>query len=145
MLIDDLRNNIKISLKEKIETKNSINYSVYKNILDKAQKDAKENKCDVIADEYIIRAARKELKQLEDTLSYITNESDPKRFSELTESIAVVNNFLPKSISNQVIAEYLLDSHIEKNMGICMKSLKLKFEALLDSKVASEVVKEYIK
>ena len=45
MLIDDLRNNIKISLKEKIETRNSINYSVYKNILDKAQKDAKENKC----------------------------------------------------------------------------------------------------
>lgn len=65
MLIDDLRNNIKISLKEKIKTRNSINYSVYKNILDKAQKDAKENKCDVIADEYIIRAARKELKQNE--------------------------------------------------------------------------------
>ena len=141
MLIDDLRNNIKISLKEKIETRNSINYSVYKNILDKAQKDAKENKCDVIADEYIIRAARKELKQLEDTLSYITNESDPKRFSELTESIAVVNNFLPKSVSKQEIAEYLLDSHIEKNM----KSLKLKFGALLDNKIASEVVKEYIK
>ena len=44
MLIDDLRNNIKISLKEKIKTRNSINYSVYKNILDKAQKDAKENR-----------------------------------------------------------------------------------------------------
>ena len=27
MLIDDLRNNTKISLKEKIETKNSIHYS----------------------------------------------------------------------------------------------------------------------
>ena len=38
MLIDDLRNNIKIALREKIETKNGINYSVYKNILDKAQK-----------------------------------------------------------------------------------------------------------
>lgn len=145
MLIDDLRNNIKIALKEKIHTKNDINYSVYKNILDKAQKEAKENKCDLITDEYIIRAARKELKQLEDTLSYITNKSDPKRFLELTESIAVVNNFLPKSVSKQEIAEYLLDNHIEKNMGICMKSLKFKFGALLDSKVASEVVKEYIK
>jgi hypothetical protein len=30
-------------------------------------------------------------------------------------------------------------------MGICMKSLKLKFGALLDNKIASEVVKEYIK
>ena len=76
MLIDELRENIKIALKEKLETKNDTKYSVYKNILDKAQKDAKEKKTEIITDDYVITAARKELKQLEDTLSYITKESD---------------------------------------------------------------------
>ena len=64
-------------------------------------------------------------------------KADLDRYYDVAE---VINDTV-----NQVIAEYLLDSHIEKNMGICMKSLKFKFGALLDSKVASEVVKEYIK
>ena len=68
MLIDELRNNIKIALKEKLKTKNDTKYSVYKNILDKTQKDVKEKKLEVITDDYVITAARKELKQLEDTL-----------------------------------------------------------------------------
>ena len=48
MLIDELRNNIKIALKEKLKTKNDTKYSVYKNILDKTQKDVKEKKIEVI-------------------------------------------------------------------------------------------------
>lgn len=144
MLIDELRENIKLALKEKLETKNDTKYSVYKNILDKAQKDAKEKKTEIITDDYVITAARKELKQLEDTLSYITKESDNDRFLKLTESIDIVNGFLPKSISEDEILKYLKDNNIDKNMGVCMKTLKNKFGASLDGKTASKVVKEYI-
>ncbi len=144
MLINELRENIKIALKEKLETKNDTKYSVYKNILDKAQKDAKEKKTEIITDDYVITAARKELKQLEDTLSYITKESDNDRFLKLTESIDIVNGFLPKSISEDEILKYLKDNNIDKNMGVCMKTLKNKFGASLDGKTASKVVKEYI-
>lgn len=144
MLINELRENIKIALKEKLETKNDTKYSVYKNILDKAQKDAKEKKTEIITDDYVITAARKELKQLEDTLSYITKESDNDRFLKLTESIDIVNGFLPKSISEDEILKYLKDNNIDKNMGVCMKALKNKFGASLDGKTASKVVKEYI-
>lgn len=144
MLINELRENIKIALKEKLETKNDTKYSVYKNILDKAQKDAKEKKTEIITDDYVITAARKELKQLEDTLSYITKESDNDRFLKLTESIDIVNDFLPKSISEEEILKYLKDNNIDKNMGACMKALKNKFGALLDGKMASTVVKRYI-
>lgn len=144
MLIDELRNNIKIALKEKLETKNDTKYSVYKNILDKTQKDVKEKKIEVITDDYVITAARKELKQLEDTLSYITKESDPDRYEKLTTSIAIVNDFLPKSISENEILDFLKNNDIDKNMGICMKALKNKFGVNLDGRTASSIVKNYI-
>lgn len=144
MLIDKLRNNIKIALKEKLETKNDTKYSVYKNILDKTQKDVKEKKIEVITDDYVITAARKELKQLEDTLSYITKESDPDRYEKLTTSIAIVNGFLPKSISENEILDFLKNNDIDKNMGVCMKALKNKFGVNLDGRTASSIVKNYI-
>lgn len=144
MLIDELRNNIKIALKEKLKTKNDTKYSVYKNILDKTQKDAKEKKTEIITDDYVITAARKELKQLEDTLSYITKESDPDRYEKLTTSIAIVNDFLPKSVSENEILDFLKNNDVDKNMGICMKALKNKFGVNLDGKTASNIVKNYI-
>ena len=139
MLIDELRNNIKIALKEKLKTKNDTKYSVYKNILDKTQKDVKEKKLEVITDDYVITAARKELKQLEDTLSYITKESDPDRYEKLTTSIAIVNDFLPKSISENEILDFLKNNDIDKNMGVCMKALKNKFGVNLDGRTASSI------
>lgn len=144
MLIDELRNNIKIALKEKLKTKNDTKYSVYKNILDKTQKDAKEKKTEIITDDYVITAARKELKQLEDTLSYITKESDPDRYEKLTTSIAIVNDFLPKSVSENEILDFLKNNDVDKNMGICMKALKNKFGVNLDGRTASSIVKNYI-
>lgn len=144
MLIDELRNNIKIALKEKLKTKNDTKYSVYKNILDKTQKDVKEKKIEVITDNYVITAARKELKQLEDTLSYITKESDPDRYEKLTTSIAIVNDFLPKSVSENEILDFLKNNDVDKNMGICMKALKNKFGVNLDGRTASNIVKNYI-
>jgi uncharacterized protein YqeY len=144
MLIDELRNNIKIALKEKLKTKNDTKYSVYKNILDKTQKDAKEKKTEIITDDYVITAARKELKQLEDTLSYITKESDPDRYEKLTTSIAIVNDFLPKSVSENEILDFLKNNDVDKNMGICMKALKNKFGVNLDGRTASNIVKNYI-
>lgn len=144
MLIDELRNNIKIALKEKLKTKNDTKYSVYKNILDKTQKDVKEKKIEVITDDYVITAARKELKQLEDTLSYITKESDPDRYEKLTTSIAIINDFLPKSVSENEILDFLKNNDVDKNMGICMKALKNKFGVNLDGRTASSIVKNYI-
>lgn len=143
MLIETLKTNIKEAMKEKLETKNSIKYSVYKNILDKAQKDAKEKKQE-INDEFVIAAARKELKQLEDTLSYVKME-DSVRYNELLASIKIVEDFLPRPVSKDEILIYLEHNNIEKNMGDCMRILKANFGANLDGKMASEVVKEYIK
>lgn len=145
-MINKLKLLIKEAMIEKKETGNSIKYSVYKNILDKAQKDAKEKHLENnISDDIIIAATRKELKQLEDTLSFVKEEVDKERYDSLINSIEIAKTFLPKSVDKDEIQEYLSSNNIEKNIGICMKALKEQFGAKLDSKIASGVVKDYIK
>lgn len=143
-MINKLRTLIKKAMIEKKETGNHIKYSVYKNILDKAQKDAKDKHLENnISDEIVVNAAKKELKQLNDTLSYIKDETSDK-FVDVTESIKIVEEFLPKQASDEEIKAFLIESNIEKNMGKCMKALKEKFGSNFDGKKASAIVKEYI-
>ena len=143
-MINKLRTLIKEVMIEKKETGNHIKYSVYKNILDKAQKDAKDKHLENnISDEIVVNAAKKELKQLNDTLSYIKDETSD-RFVEVTESIKIVEEFLPKQASDEEIKTFLVESNAEKNMGKCMKALKEKFGSNFDGKKASAIVKEYI-
>lgn len=145
-MINKLKILIKEAMIEKKETGNSIKYSVYKNILDKAQKDAKEKHLENnISDDIVIAATRKEIKQLEDTLSFVKEEVDKERYDNLINSIAIAKDFLPKSVDKDEILEYLSSNNIEKNIGICMKALKEQFGAKLDGKIASGVVKDYIK
>lgn len=143
-MINRLRTLIKEAMIEKKETGNHIKYSVYKNILDKAQKDAKDKHLENnISDEIVVNAAKKELKQLNDTLPYIKDETSD-RFVEVTESIKIVEEFLPKQASDEEIKTFLIESNAEKNMGKCMKVLKEKFGSNFDGKKASAIVKEYI-
>ena len=128
-------------IKKAMIEKNKLAQLTYKSILENAQKLAKEKKEDV-NDSYIISAAKKEIKQLEDLLKYC-NVGSPK-FIETETKIALAESILPKMTSKEDIMNYLVSESIEKNMGICMKALKSRFMDRLDGKLASGVVKEYI-
>lgn len=114
---------------------------VYKSILENAQKQAKDKK-EEVNDTYIISAIKKEIKQLEDLLGYCSNGSE--KYAEVNSKIALAKDLLPKMADKEEILEYLEDNNIEKNIGVCMKSLKAHFKDNLDGKLASSVVKEYI-
>lgn len=114
----------------------------YKSILENAQKLAKEKKEDV-NDSYIIAAAKKEIKQLEDLLKYC--EANPDKATEVKTKIELAEKILPRMTSEDDIKNFLVSNNIERNMGVCMKALKAEFADSLDGKVASGVVKEYIK
>lgn len=90
----------------------------------------------------IIDAAKKEIKQLEDLLEYCAKDSD--KYTDTIECISYAKEILPEMISADEIMAYLKTEDINKNMGICMKSLKERFGDSLDGKVAASVVKAYI-
>ncbi len=137
MLEQKLRELIKEAMKNhKEEAK-----LTYKSILENAQKLAKEKK-EEVNDSYIIASAKKEIKQLTDLLEYCEQNSD--KYEEANRKIDLAKGILPKMAEADEIRDYLVTDNIDKNMGICMKTLKEHFKDSLDGKQASKVVKEYI-
>lgn len=128
-------------IKKAMIEKNKLAQLTYKSILENAQKLAKEKK-EGVNDSYIIAAAKKEIKQLEDLLSYCKEGTE--QYNEVKAKIELAEGILPRMTSKEDIMNYLVSENIEKNMGICMKALKLRFKDSLDGRLASGVVKEYI-
>ena len=138
-----LRQLIKEAMIQKKETGNGSRYQTFKNILEKAQKEAKDKKLETLSDELIVQAAKREIKQLEDALQYFG--ADDKRKDDTLECIGYAKELLPVMVTAEQIIEFLTATNADKNMGACMKALKAEFQNNLDGKVASAIVKEYIK
>ena len=128
-------------IKKAMIEKNKLAQLTYKSILENAQKLAKEKKEDVNSS-YIISAAKKEIKQLEDLLKYCKEGTE--QYNETKTKIELAEGILPRMTSKEDIMNYLVSENVEKNMGICMKALKSRFKDSLDGRIASGIVKEYI-
>lgn len=128
-------------IKKAMIEKNKLAQLTYKSILENAQKLAKEKKEDVNSS-YIISAAKKEIKQLEDLFKYCKEGTE--QYNETKTKIELAEGILPRMTSKEDIMNYLVSENVEKNMGICMKALKSRFKDSLDGRIASGVVKEYI-
>lgn len=138
-----LRAEIKTALSAKLKDKTSENenrYQTLKNILETAQKNAKEKQTE-LCDGFIIDAAKKEIKQLNDTMQYCKFGSDKEK--ELTFCISVAEEFLPRMATEEDI-RYFLETIEVTNMGMAMKSLKTHFGDALDGKMASQIVKNLL-
>ena len=112
-------------IKKAMIEKDKLAQLTYKSILENAQKLAKEKKEDV-NDSYIISAAKKEIKQLEDLLKYCDEGSD--KYNETKAKINLAEGILPRMTSKEDIMNYLVSENVEKNMGACMKVLKSRFK-----------------
>ena len=124
-----------------MKNKDKVKQTVYKSILEKAQKAAKDKKEDV-NDSYIYNAIKTELKQQEDFLQYCKEGTD--KYAEVITCIELCKELQPAMVDAETIMEYLVLNSIEKNMGVCMKSLKAKYKDNFDGKIAQGVVKDYI-
>lgn len=136
-----MENKIRTLIKDSMINKDKVALTTYKSILENAQKLAKDKKEDV-NDSYIIASIKKEIKQLEDLLSYCKDGTD--KYAETKRKIDIATSLLPQMTSEDEILDYLTSNKVEKNMGLCMRVLKVKFKDTLDGKIASQVVKKYI-
>jgi uncharacterized protein YqeY len=132
---------IRSLIKEAMQNKDKIALVTYKNILTNAQNVAKTKQV-AVTDDLVISAIKNEIKQLNDVIDYYEENSDG--YKEVKNKLALCEVLLPKMASEQDILEYLQNNHIEKNMGVCMKSLKSNFGAMMDGKMASNIAKQYI-
>ena len=140
-----LRNAIKTAMKIKSENASIENISIYqtrKNILETAQKIAKEKKVD-ITDSIIYDAAKKEIKQLNDLLEFCKDNTEKK--TSVNVCLTEANCWLPIMTSETDITNFV-NSHKNEanNIGAMMKLLKTEFGDSLDGKLASQIVKSIL-
>jgi uncharacterized protein YqeY len=140
-----LREQIKIAMRVKSESgtpKNCAIYQTRKNILEQAQKIAKEKKIE-ITDSLIYDAAKKEIKQLNDLMQFCTDK--PEKQNIINISINEANNWLPSMTSEDDIKTFV-ETHKSdaNNIGTMMKLLKSEFGDSLDGKLASQIVKSLL-
>lgn len=136
MVMEKLKSDIVIAMKDK-SLKNRL--TTLKNILDTAQKHSKERKSEM-TDEDVVFGAKREVKQLNETLSFVKDEPAAQ---ELREMIEVANEFLPKMATEKEIVEFILSNkETSSNIGLMMRALKEKFGDSLDGRIASKLVKE---
>lgn len=139
-----LRQLIKKAMVAKMKDKsveNESRYQTLKNILETAQKVAKEKRIEEISDSMIVDAAKKEIKQLNDLLGYCSDNEAKK--AEIAICVSTAEELLPQMASVEEITNFVNDHKNEaNNIGAMMKLLKSEFGDALDGKVASQIVKE---
>lgn len=119
-------------------------YQTLKNILETAQKVAKDKKTDEITDSMIVDAAKKEIKQLNDLLGYCKGNEDKQK--EVEFNISVASELLPAMASDEEVKAFVEEKKAAaNNIGAMMKLLKEKFGDSLDGKKASAIVREALK
>lgn len=129
-------------IKEAMIQKNETAKITYKSILENALKIAKADGNRAVTNDDFVKATRNEIKQLNDLYEYA--KTDEVRAKEITEKIEYCEFILPEQITENQIVDYLTSNNIEKNIGVCMKSLKAHFGSNLDGKMAQTVVRQYI-
>ena len=137
-----MQNKVRQLIKQAMIDKNENAKTTYKSILDNALKIAKNDGNREVTNDDFIKAAKNEVKQLNDLLEYVKN--DTERSNEINEKLKYCDAILPQMVTAEQITEYLTTNNIKKNIGVCMKSLKTKFGSTLDGKTANGIVRQYI-
>lgn len=116
----------------------------YKNILETAQKIAKESGCGV-TDADIVSAAKKEIKQATELLGFCKQSGNEEKIRNTEIAIETAKSVIPQMASEEEIRAFVEANRASfSNMGLMMNALKEKFGTALDGKVASGIVKEML-
>lgn len=109
----------------------------------KAQMIAKEMKS-TITNEIVISAIQKELKQLNQTIAAIPEETD--LYESTVYKVGILEKYLPKQMSVEEVrakVEKILSCGDYPNMGLKMKVVMNALKGKADNKTISDIVKEY--
>ena len=141
-----MENKVRGLIKTAMIEKNEVAKLTYKSVLDGALKLAKMDGNRAVKDKDFVKAAQNEIKSYKDLKDILNKnpEANKTRIEEAETKIKLCEVLLPTMATEDEIREYLTANNVEKNIGVCMKTLKAQFGATLDGKMANAIVREYI-
>lgn len=146
MLYEKLTEDYKIAMKEKQETKKSALNFVLAQIKNKKielQRDPN--------DDEIIALLKKEVKSLNEALSFLEKADKPAELAEEQEKKAILESYLPAMLDKEATKKLIesLVSELEiadlkTGRGLLMKELMAKHKSELDGSLVNQIINEML-
>ena len=146
MLYEKLTEDYKIAMKEKQETKKSALNFVLAQIKNKKielQRDPN--------DDEVIALLKKEVKSLNEALSFLEKADKPAELAEEQEKKAILESYLPAMLDKEATKKLIesLVSELEiadlkTGRGILMKELMAKHKSELDGSLVNQIINEML-
>lgn len=141
---------IKSDIKEAMKVKDNVKRDCLKNVLGKAQNDAKFNSnisnYDEITDEIVIAAIQKEVKQLTQTVNSLSDRQDTELYKVSKLQIEILNEYLPKQMDQKEVEEavaWILSKGEYKNFGDKMRIVMKEMRGKADNNMIRKAVEAY--
>ncbi len=146
MLYEKLTEDYKIAMKEKQETKKSALNFVLAQIKNKKielQRDPN--------DDEIIALLKKEVKSLNEALSFLEKADKPTELAEEQEKKAILESYLPamldkeatKKLIESLVSELQI-ADLKTGRGLLMKELMAKHKSELDGSLVNQIINEML-
>lgn len=146
MLYEKLTEDYKIAMKEKQETKKSALNFVLAQIKNKKielQRDPN--------DDEVIALLKKEVKSLNEALSFLEKADKPTELAEEQEKKAILESYLPAMLDKEATKKLIesLVSELEiadlkTGRGLLMKELMAKHKSELDGSLVNQIINEML-
>ena len=139
---------IKNDIKDAMKSKDTVKRDCLKNVLGKAQIEAKAKNQDTnaIPDEMIADAVRKEVKQLNQTVEQLKGCEDTDLYKVSNSQIEILNEYLPKQMEQKEVEEavaWILSKGEYKNFGDKMRIVMKELRGKADSNIIRKAVESY--
>ena len=145
MLKEKLMEDLKQSMKDKNVVRKNVVQMVRAAIL-QVEKDKQIE----LNDDQILEVIAKEFKKRNDSLADYEKSGREDLISQIKEEMAVLEEYLPKKLSEEEVAEKVKEIIAEvgatsmKDMGMVMKAAKEKLGVTADGKMINEAVKKIL-
>ena len=144
-----LKQNIQNSMKAAMKARETLDLGVIRMVWSAIRKLEIDSKVDASDDE-ILGIIQKEIKSLNETISFLEQDNRTDAINEAKNKIAVLHKFLPEQLSEDAIRSEVLKVKSELNvsgpqaMGKMMGKLVPLLKGRCDGKVLSKVVREVL-
>ena len=144
-LKQDIQNSMKVAMK----ARKTLDLGVIRMVWSAIRKLEIDSKTDANDDE-ILGIIQKEIKSLNETISFLEQDNRTDAINEAKNKIAVLNNFMPEQLNEDAIRSEVLKVKSELNasgpqsMGKMMGKLVPLLKGRCDGKVLSKIVREVL-
>ena len=144
-LKQDIQNSMKVAMK----ARKTLDLGAIRMVWSAIRKLEIDSKTDA-NDEEILGIIQKEIKSLNETISFLEQDNRTDAINEAKNKIAVLNNFMPEQLNEDAIRSEVLKVKSELNasgpqsMGKMMGKLVPLLKGRCDGKVLSKIVREVL-